>query len=219
MHDFAREFPLPLPKDVQKLAIIDRQYREYITEAGITNAKGRRYCEHLYRSMLKFLQNHFEMTKSGFLLGDTPTLFDFGLFASMFRHFSLDPTPSKIMRLTAPNVFAWVSRMWNASVVCCSTENQMNAQHGRIPETWRPIIRLVASDYLPYLIANARAVDANLHRFNFANFVNITPKPFHSWCATKLLRHWEKLPSLNKTQVTEILTQCGGYPLLEIQRI
>jgi len=32
----------------------------------------------------------------------------------MFRHFGIDPTPSRIMRNTAPAVYEWVARMWNA---------------------------------------------------------------------------------------------------------
>ena len=42
-----------------------------------------------------------------FLLGERPTIADFGYFASMFRHFGQDPTPAHIMRETAPLVYEW----------------------------------------------------------------------------------------------------------------
>jgi len=37
-------------------------------------------------------------------MGQFPTILDFGFFGSMFRHFSIDPTPSFIMRREAPAV-------------------------------------------------------------------------------------------------------------------
>lgn len=58
------------------------------------------------------LSEHFARTF--FLLGGKPSLADFGFFASMFRHFSQDPTPSRIMQERAPGVHEWIARMWDA---------------------------------------------------------------------------------------------------------
>ena len=50
-----------------------------------------------------------------FLLGERPTIADFGFVGPMFRHFSMDPTPAELMRQRAPRVYTWVARMWEAS--------------------------------------------------------------------------------------------------------
>jgi glutathione S-transferase len=63
------------------------------------------HVESIYLNTLDRLEAVFRARP--FLLGEQPTLSDFGFFASMFRHFSQDPTASDIMRLRAPGVFAW----------------------------------------------------------------------------------------------------------------
>ena len=49
-----------------------------------------------------------------YLLGTAPSLADFGMMGPMLRHFGQDPTPVEIMRNTAPAVYEWVARVWNA---------------------------------------------------------------------------------------------------------
>ena len=55
----------------------------------------------------------------------------------MFRHFGLDPTPSMIMRETAPQVYAWLARVWNARA-----SRDTGALRSGVPEDWGPILEV-----------------------------------------------------------------------------
>ena len=92
-----------------------------------------------------------------FQLGARPSLADFGFFASMFRHFALDPTPAAVMLERAPAVFAWVARLWNARA--SRIEGELAAG---IPGDWSPILREIGEAYLPYLCTNAEAWKARV---------------------------------------------------------
>jgi glutathione S-transferase len=83
----------------------------YLRGEGIT-PENRADVERHYADELADLEAI--LRRRPFLFGDRPSLADFGYFASMFRHFGIDPTPSRIMRNTAPAVYEWVARMWNA---------------------------------------------------------------------------------------------------------
>ena len=69
------------------------------------------HVESIYFQTLERLSDIF--ANRPFLLGQSPTLSDFGFFASMFRHFSQDPTAAEHMRKRAPAVFEWQARLWN----------------------------------------------------------------------------------------------------------
>ena len=70
----------------------NRQARTYMREEGVTPGN-RRDVEKHYLDELDDLQALFG--ERPFLFGQRPSLADFGLFASMFRHFSIDPTPAR----------------------------------------------------------------------------------------------------------------------------
>ena len=103
-------YPLT-PAALLRLTVRDRQRRVYLRGEGIT-PENRADVERHYIDELADLEAIFR--RRPFLFGDRPSLADFGYFASMFRHFGIDPTPSRIMRNTAPAVYEWIARMWNA---------------------------------------------------------------------------------------------------------
>lgn len=102
---------LPLPFFLKKLIIYSRQFNTFVRNDGVTSVEMRNHLQDIYIRTLRHLNNILE--KRSFLLGERPTLSDFGFMASMFRHFSMDPTPAKIMKDSAPNVYKWVSNMWS----------------------------------------------------------------------------------------------------------
>jgi glutathione S-transferase len=146
--EMLRDVPGPLA--LRTAVIIARQQRKYVRGDGITPAT-RGAVEDLYRRTLAALEAI--LATRPFLLGDRPSLADFGFMGSMFRHFSLDPTPARIMRDTAPAVFEWVARMWNARASAFADL----ALLGVVPDDWAPFLAEAATGYLPYLAANAEA--------------------------------------------------------------
>lgn len=65
--------------------------------------------ESWYEEMLEQLNSHF--SKHRFLLGDRPTMADFGFMGPMYAHLGRDPYPMLLMQARAPHVYQWVSRM------------------------------------------------------------------------------------------------------------
>ncbi len=154
--EMLRDVPGPLA--LRTAVIIARQQRKYVRGDGITPAT-RDAVEDLYRRTLAALEAI--LATRPFLLGDRPSLADVGFMGSMFRHFSLDPTPARIMRDTAPAVFEWVARMWNAKASRMTGRALLEV----IPDDWQPFLGEMATGYLPYLAANAEAAAAGQATF------------------------------------------------------
>jgi len=196
-----RTGPLWLKREVMRR----RQVGRFVRGDGVT-AQTRSHVEGIYLRTLDALD---AITRGRpFLLGDVPTLVDFGFFASMFRHFALDPTPGAIMRLRAPNVFAWVARVWSARA-----SRSVGALHPAIPDDWAPLLDDVGAAYLPYLCANAEAWKARRRRFDVAvqgaPYRNLPTSHYRVWCLEELRRHHDVLPEPARVTVRAILERHG----------
>jgi glutathione S-transferase len=203
----------PLPRFLTAAMVRERQRRIYVAGDGVTPAT-RSHVESIYLDTLDRLQAIFE--RQPFLLGGRPCLADFGFFASMFRHFSLDPTPSLIMQQRAPAVFAWVARLWDArhSAVCSEWQPA-----GTLPPGWMPILRDIGRAYLPYLHANALAWRAGRRRFDCAvpgaHYRDLPVVQYRVWCRERLQQHYAALPEEARAPVDELLAAAGALqPLL-----
>jgi short-subunit dehydrogenase len=152
-----------------------------------------------------------------YLLGTRPSLADFGFFGPMFRHFSMDPTSARIMRETAPSVFEWVARMWNARASVTSGEL---LEH--VPDDWAPILDSIGTGYLPYLCANAEAWKAGRSHFNVniegAPYRDIRTARYRVWCLEELRRHFEALSEPHQHEVRARLEAHGCWvPLWQVK--
>lgn len=103
--------PVPLPRFIVRRMIRRRQIKFFTKRDGLTT-QTQAHIEQGYHNALTSLNAILEQRP--FLLGDRPSLADFGMMAPMFRHFSQDPEPAEIMRTTAPLVYEWVARMWTS---------------------------------------------------------------------------------------------------------
>ena len=65
--------------------------------------------EQSYAEFLKLYSAH--LAGSYFLLGDKPTIGDYGLFNPLYAHLARDPKPAHLMKTTAPLVWNWIERM------------------------------------------------------------------------------------------------------------
>jgi glutathione S-transferase len=208
----------PMPKAMTAAMLRERQHRIYVRGDGVTD-ETREHVESVYLNTLDRLQAIFE--KQAFLLGDKPSLADFGFFASMFRHFSLDPTPSLIMQSRAPAVFEWVARLWNSKH---STTTGDWAAAGTLPSGWTPILRDIGEAYLPYLHANAVGWRDGRKTFDFAvqgvTYRNLPVVQYRVWCREQLQKHLEQVPADCRAAVEDVLQKVDALePLLRDGRI
>lgn len=139
-----------------------RQHLVFVHGDGVRRSNRAR-IEGIYHQTLAQLTALLSNTP--FLLGTRPSIIDFGFFASMFRHFALDPTPARIMIDQAPAVYAWVGRMWHARAEQLATRPLGNFDSPH----WNPLFAQLAQQYLPYLDANAAAYAQGHKRFDHDN--------------------------------------------------
>lgn len=191
---------VPMPKFIMRAVVRRRQLSRYVKDDGVT-AHTWDHVESIYLKTLERLEVVF--AKRRFLLGDSPTIADFGLFASMFRHFSQDPTASNIMRLRAPGVFEWQARLWN------ERGNEEAHWLDNLSNDLSPILKDAGQAYLPYLNDNARAWQLSLERFDHVTqgvqYQRIPVSQYRVWCLEELQRKARALPQAQQEVLKERL--------------
>jgi hypothetical protein len=205
---------VPTPGFIKRMLIRRRQLGEYVKRDGV-DANTWNHVESIYLNTLDRLEAVF--SDRPYLLGDQPTLGDFGFFASMFRHFSQDPTASDIMRLRAPGVFAWQARLWNARA--STTGGDLVSA---LPADLNPILQDIGDGYLPYLNANALAWQQGLQRFDpivqGVQYRAVPVSQYRVWCLEQQQAHARAVPPEAQATVRGILDSQGCWsPLFELE--
>jgi hypothetical protein len=205
---------VPLPGFVIRHLITSRQRTLFTRGDGVTPET----WDHVEKVYLDTLA-HFDtiLKDRPFLLGSRPSLADFGFFGPMFRHFSMDPTSARIMRETAPAVFEWNARLWNARAGSIGGELL-----DHVPADWGPILDSIGSAYLPYLCANAEAWQAGSSHFDVdiegAPYRHIRTSRYRVWCLEELRRQFEELPEAQQNDVRARLEAHGCWePLWRVE--
>jgi glutathione S-transferase len=203
---------VPLPAFLKRIAIRRRQYGGYVRGDGVSRETWD-HVEGIYRKTLAQLEAIFE--RRPYLLGDLPTLADFGFFASMFRHFAQDPTASDLMRQHAPGVFEWQARLWNARA-----SRLRGALIPGIPADWSPILSEIGSAYLPFLNANATAWKAGQRRFateiQGVRYRNLPVSHYRVWCLERLRAHFDALAGAPRNEARSLLVEHDCWEPLEV---
>jgi glutathione S-transferase len=193
---------VPLPGFVRRAIMRRRQRGFYVQRDGVSTATWS-HVEAIYLETLGQLESIFQVRP--YLLGDLPSLADFGFFASMFRHFAQDPTAGEIMRRQAPGVFEWQARLWNAR----GSRLRGCALLPGIPDDWSPFLREIGDAYLPFLNANARAWSRRARRFDAeiqgVRYRDLPVSQYRVWCLEELRRHHGELPEPARERARALL--------------
>lgn len=201
-----------LPGFAKRAMIRRRQWGGYVKKDGVSPETWD-HVEGIYLRTLEQLEAIFQ--RRAYLLGELPTLADFGFFASMFRHFAQDPTPAELMRRRAPGVFEWQARLWNARA-----GRLRGALLPGIPDDWQPFLREIGDAYLPFLNANARAWSARARRFDAeiqgVHYREMPVSQYRVWCLEELRRHFGELPEPARHEARALLERHGCWdPLFQ----
>lgn len=185
-----------------------RQLREWLWNDGVDKNNSDEVRDMLFRE-LEFLEPLFE--QQPFILGDHPSIADFGYFGSFFRHFSNDPISAEVMRRQGPNTYEWVARLWN---VKHSKLNQNIKWEWPSAAFWQPLLERIALDYLPYLHQNALAYRDGKKRFNYRGkhfqFNRTVTTHYRVWCRQELQREFSLLSQDDKDRVNNLFQAAGG---------
>ncbi len=183
---------LKLPRFLRCRMVKRRQYTGFVINDGVTPTT-RGHVESGYHRILALMSAVLETRP--FMLGERPSLADIGLMGPMLRHFGQDPTPAEIMRDTAPLVFEWVARMWNAGG---------RPDNGRflsaIPDDLVPMLREACETHLVQLTANAEAWHKSQDRFSMTvqgcRYENLPVSRYRVYCLERLR---ERFAALDQT--------------------
>jgi glutathione S-transferase len=120
-----------------------------------SNATTAPVIEESYRRLLALLDAR--LGASRFLLGGRPASSDFALYGQLTQLAAFDPTPAAIALETAPRVVAWVDLVEDLSGLEPRDDDWLTRDAA--VAALRPLLAEVGRVYVPFLVANAAALD------------------------------------------------------------
>jgi len=190
-----------LPRSIKRLVFIVRQRTGFVVRDGVRPETR----EHVEAGYFNALANMTHMLAARpFLLGDAPSVADFGLMGPMLRHFAQDPTPADLMRDRAPDVLAWVSRVWNAK----ASTREPNFV-GAVPADAAPMLKEICETHLQQLAFNAEAYERGSQHFDMTvqgcEYVSLPVSRYRVACMEQLRESFAALDEEQKKTVRELL--------------
>ena len=188
---------LKLPRFLRQRMVARRQLHGFVKGDGVS-AETWDHVEQGYLRPLDALEQIFRARP--FVLGDAPTIADYGLMAPMYRHFSQDPTPAEIMRTRAPAVYEWVARMWNARA-----DGSEPRLIDAVDAPLEALLVEACETHLEQLRQNARAFADGLGRFDQTiqgqRYVQVPCSRYRVWCLEELRREWVALDDATRDRL------------------
>jgi glutathione S-transferase len=188
------------PEFIKRRMVTRRQHHFFVERDGVTKST----WDNVEQGYLNALDGMSAMLASRrFVLGDAPSIADFGLMAPMFRHFSQDPVPAEIMRTRAPAVYAWVARMWDTK------PDDATGFVSEIPSDASPLLKEICETHLEQLEANASAFAAGQQSFEMTvqgcRYTQMPISRYRVWCLEKLREAFSALDASAQKTVKALL--------------
>lgn len=152
------------------------------------------------------------VSEQPYLFGSIPSAAEFawyGQFAQMIG----DPTPGELMRSIAPFTTRWTMQLDDASGV----EGEWRDPNAPLPDAVEALLRFAGEVYLPYLVANARAVSAGEDRFT----AELPGRPwtqgtvrYQAKCLAALRTRFAALPEDSRRRIAPLLERTDCLPHL-----
>ncbi|MCR9276972.1 MAG: glutathione S-transferase C-terminal domain-containing protein [Pseudomonadaceae bacterium] len=192
---------LKAPRFLRVRTIKKRQLTGFVVNDGVTS-QTREHVELGYRRILALMSE--SLRERPFLLGDSPSIADFGLMGPMLRHFGQDPTPAEIMRDTAPLVFEWLGRMWNVG-----SKDEGAGFLEQVPDDLSALLQEVCETHLVQLDANAVAYHAGVGKFSMTvqdcNYTALPVSRYRVYCLEMLRERFANLSESDQLSVKHLL--------------
>lgn len=192
---------IKLPRFWRCRMVKRRQQKGFVINDGVTS-ETREHVEAGYHRILALMSS--VLGTRPFLLGDKPSLADIGLMGPMLRHFGQDPTPAEIMRDTAPLVFEWLGRMWNAG----SRPNGTGFLPA-ISDELTPMLKEISETHLVQLAENAQAWQNNQDKFSVTiqgcRYLDLPVSRYRVHCLEMLRERFSSLDEHAKNTLKSLL--------------
>ena len=157
--------------------------------------------------LLDVLEAHLETRP--YLFGSRPAFGDFGLSAQLYE-LSIDPTGSSIMRAKYPNTLSWCHRMLDP------TARGEFENWADLKTTLLPLIQIIGKFFLPWSVANAKALEAGNEQFEVdldGEMYRQPPQKYHAK-SLKVLRD-KYIAVSDKTALDPVLEETGCLQYLK----
>ena len=161
-----------------------------------------------YRRLLHALDAR--LSEAPFVFGARPAASDFGLFGQLTQLVQFDPTPLAIARAETPRVVAWIDVVEDLSGI--GADDGDWCARDPWPASLAALFAEVGRVYAPFLIANARALEARAERveceIDGKPWVQ-QPFPYQGKCLAALRDAHAKLAAADRRAVDERLAGSG----------
>jgi hypothetical protein len=197
------------PRFAKRWGVARRQFGGFVRRDGVNEATR----EHVERTAMAAF-DHLDaiLAERPFLLGERPTIADFGFVGPMFRHFAQDPTPAELMRQRAPRTYTWVARMWEARPQPDTAEIL-----SEVDRALAALLREACETHLVQLRENARAHAKGASHFaqqvQGCRYERLPVSRYRVWCLEELRRHWQGLDEKTQTVLRALLPEPGAAVL------
>lgn len=111
------------------------------------------------RAVLQALEDH--VVNKHFLFGSRPSMAELGIYGQLSQ-LGVDPTAQKMMRTDYPYAFRWLLHIDDMSGI----EGEWNAADAPFDPVVGALLAQVGEVYVPFLLANAAAMDAGEETFS-----------------------------------------------------
>ncbi len=217
-----------LPRFIQRRAVrfIAAKLRRMLPSVGVRPEQFsvmNAWTEH----MLDLLDAHF--AQAPFLLGDRPTLADFGLVGTMYGHLGRDPWPARELIAKRVHLRAWIDRMAKPAA---PTQGAPLLSDDQIAPTLTPVLHAICQEFLPLLEGINEQVKARFPTLPIGKALPRTLKnvevpmgegrfrraaiPYTLWMVQRTLDVYRAMAPQEQAQVRDWLRPLGGERLLRL---
>lgn len=162
------------------------------------------------RTVLGALEDH---TPDGyFLFGSRPSLAEFALYGQL-QQLATDPTPQTMMRAEFPYAYRWLEHIADLSGVEGSWRGEGEALSPIVPA----LLGLAGAVYLPFLKANAAALDARAETVRIelmGHAYEQAPFKYQVKCWAALKEAYAGLSAPARAEADALLEPAGCLPFL-----
>lgn len=179
--------------------------------------------ESSYEALLAELDAHF--ARHSFLLGDRPSIGDFGLIGPLYAHQYRDPASGELMRRLAPQVARWVERMQHPAPL-----RGAFLADDEIPATLLPVLRRMLLEQMPVLADSARQVEnwmaahpgqtlpraIGMHAYTLEGQQGKRIiRPYSLWMLQRARDYYLSLDASGKAAADQMLRAAGGERFID----
>lgn len=154
-----------------------------------------------------------QVTDGFFLFGSRPSLAEFGLYGQLSQ-LAVDPTPQALMRAEYPYAYRWVAHMEDLSGIM----GYWSAPDDPLPPAVEEALRQIGAIYAPFLLANAKALDAGDDGYTIeveGHAYSQAPFKFQARCLADLRARYAALDEASKAWLDPILAEYSALDFLK----